>query len=159
MAPNILKMWKQVSPYPLGKHVASLAFGLYAPYFLNLRALITDMQIGHAEVVMKQRWAVQNHIKTVHAIAVCNLIEMTMGIVATTTIPKHLRWLPKGMDVNYLKKSSGTLTCTSTVDPKTIFTLPAYPGDVSIPVEVRNANGDLVTSATVRLWISENKPK
>jgi hypothetical protein len=30
---------------------------------------------------MKQRWSVQNHIKTVHAIAVCNLVEMAMGLV------------------------------------------------------------------------------
>lgn len=48
---------------------------------------------------MPQRWSVQNHIKTVHAIAVCNLIEMTMGLIAEATIPSHLRWLPMGMDV------------------------------------------------------------
>lgn len=98
---------------------------------------------------MKQRWGVQNHIATVHAIAVCNLIEMTMGIVAECTIPSHLRWLPKGMDVNYLKKATGTLTASSTVDPATIFELEKYPGDVSIPVVVKNVEGVTVTSADV----------
>jgi hypothetical protein len=45
---------------------------------------------------MTQRWSVQNHIKTVHAIAVCNLVEMSMGLVAEASIPAHLRWLPMG---------------------------------------------------------------
>lgn len=49
-----------------------------------------------ASVTMKQRWGVQNHIKTVHAIAVCNLVEMAMGLVAEASIPDHLRWLPMG---------------------------------------------------------------
>lgn len=39
------------------------------------------MDLGIAEVSLKQRWSVQNHIKTVHAIAVCNLVEMAMGLV------------------------------------------------------------------------------
>ncbi|RYG63545.1 DUF4442 domain-containing protein [archaeon] len=49
-----------------------------------------------ASVTMNQRWGVQNHIKTVHAIAVCNLVEMAMGLVAESSIPDHLRWLPMG---------------------------------------------------------------
>jgi hypothetical protein len=76
---------------------------------------------------MKQRWSVQNHIKTVHAIAVCNLVEMNMGLVAEATIPDNLRWIPKGMDVQYLKKATGKLIATTDVDPLKIFELRQYP--------------------------------
>ena len=148
---DILKIYKALSPYPFGKRIVSILFGLNAPYFLNLRPLITEMKKGHCEVVMHQRWAVQNHIKTVHAIAVCNLIELTMGIVAHVTIPNNLRWIPKGMDVNYLKKATGTLTGVAKVGPDKIFSLPSYPGDVTIPVEVRDAHGIFVTSANVSI--------
>ncbi len=103
-----------------------------------------------ANVSMKQRWAVQNHIKTVHAIAVCNLVEMTMGLIAEASIPTELRWLPMGMDVKYLKKATGKLTGTSEIDPNTFFNLPAYPGEVSVPVDVKNEEGVLVTKAHVR---------
>ena len=98
---------------------------------------------------MNQRWYVQNHIKTVHAIAVCNLVEMTMGIIAEATIPKDLRWLPMGMNVDYLKKATGKLTATSQIDPETFFKLEKYPGEVKVPVEVKNAEGVLVTKADV----------
>eukprot|EP00981_Chlorochromonas_danica_P015698 scaffold14366_cov208-Ochromonas_danica.AAC.4 len=112
------------------------------------------MKPGYAAITMKQRWSVQNHIKTIHAIAVCNLAEMTMGLVAESTIPDHLRWLPMGMDVDYLKKASGQLTATSKVDPETFFNLPSYPEQVKVPIEVHNAEGVLVTKADIRLWIS-----
>ncbi len=101
---------------------------------------------------MKQRWAVQNHIKTVHAIAVCNLVEMAMGLVAEATIPSDLRWLPMGMDVAYKKKATGKLTATTNLDPATFFTLPSYPGEVRVPVDVTNAEGVVVTTAQVRMF-------
>jgi hypothetical protein len=98
---------------------------------------------------MKQRFRVENHIKTVHAIAVCNLVEMAMGLVAEATIPNHLRWLPMGMDVNYKKKATGQLTATTTIDPASFFTLEKYPGMVKVPVIVSNAEGVEVTTAEV----------
>ena len=98
---------------------------------------------------MKQRWSVQNHIQTVHAIAVCNLVEMTMGLVAEASIPAHLRWLPMGMDVNYKKKATGKLTGTSTIDAKSFFILEKYPGMVKVPVIVKNEEGVEVTTAEV----------
>ena len=103
---------------------------------------------------MNQRWGVQNHIKSVHAIAVCNLVEMSMGLVAESTIPAHLRWLPMGMDVTYKKKATGKLTATSTIDANTFFTLEKYPGMVKVPVIVTNADGVEVTSAEVLQIIS-----
>jgi hypothetical protein len=100
-----------------------------------------------ASVSLKQKWYLQNHIKTVHAIAVCNLVEMAMGLVAEATIPSHLRWLPMGMDVNYKKKATGRLTAVSNIDPETFFKLDKYPGMVKVPVIVSNAEGVEVTTA------------
>jgi hypothetical protein len=108
---------------------------------------------------MKQRWAVQNHIKTVHAIAVCNLVEMAMGLVAESSIPSHLRWLPMGMNVDYKKKATGKLTAETNIDHNTFFNLEKYPGPVHVPVVVKNEIGDIVTEAQVKLWISKKPEK
>lgn len=165
-------LYNKLVKYPFGREIFSFLFCTQAPYFLGIRPLVQDMKPGFgttffihmalesclmnilysivASVSMKQRWGVQNHIKTVHAIAVCNLVEMTMGIVAEATIPPHLRWLPMGMDVSYLKKATGRLEATSTIDPATFFELPKYPGEVKVPVDVKNAEGVLVTKAEVR---------
>ncbi len=105
-----------------------------------------------ASVSMKQRWCAQNHIKTVHAIAVCNLVEMSMGLVTEATIPDHLRWIPMGMYVSYKKKATGRLTATSTINANTFFTLKTYPGMVKVPVTVINADGVTVTTAEVHAF-------
>ena len=54
-----------------------------------------------------------------------------------------------GMDVDYVKKDTGKLTATSSIDPATFFSLDEYPGLVDVPVEVKNADGVLVTKAKV----------
>lgn len=149
MGLELLKLYNNLVKYPFGKQIFSIAFSYAAPYFRTIKPSVLDVRPGHASVSMPHRWSVQNHIKSVHAIAVCNLVEMTMGIVAETTIPKNLRWIPKGMDIDYLKRADGTLTATANVDPDTIFKLDKYPGDVSIPVDVTNEKGVVVTSATV----------
>eukprot|EP01032_Pedospumella_encystans_P021510 gene21510-24397_t len=118
-----------------------------SPYFFTIRPSVNDMKSGYSSVSMKQRWGVQNHIKTVHAIAVCNLVEMSMGLVTEATIPDHLRWIPMGIDVSYKKKATGRLTATSTIDANTFFTLKTYPGMVKVPVTVVNEDGTVVTTA------------
>lgn len=71
-----------------------------------------------------------------------------MGLVAEASIPPHLRWLPKGMQIDYLKKCVGELTATANI-PDNFFELPNYPGDVYVPVDVKNTEGVVVTSAKV----------
>jgi hypothetical protein len=96
-----------------------------------------------------------NSTKTNLQQAVCNLVEMTMGLVAEASIPPDLRWLPMGMNISYVKKATGQLTAKSTIDPATFFNLSIYPGEVKVPVEVTNIEGLVVTTADVRLWISK----
>ena len=75
------------------------------------------------------------------------------------TLPSHLRWIPRGMQVNYIAKATGTLTATSEIDPDTFFKLDKYPGNVKVPVIVTNDEGKEVVTADVELYISEKPPK
>ena len=158
---NVMGLYNkcQTLPFGIGKRIFSLSFGIFAPYFLSIRPSVEDLAPGRAVVSMKQRWAVQNHIKTVHAIAVCNLVEMAMGLVAESSIPSHLRWLPMGMNVDYKKKATGKLTAETNIDHNTFFNLEKYPGPVHVPVVVKNEIGDIVTEAQVKLWISKKPEK
>jgi hypothetical protein len=53
-----------------------------------------------------------------------------------------------GMNVDYLKKAEGTLTATTNIEEK-LFLLDKYPGKISVPVDVTNVKGDVVTKASV----------
>ena len=110
---------------------------------------------------MPHRIMSSNHIGTQHAIACCNLVEMNMGCVVEATIPSHLRWIPRGMNVQYLAKATGTLTATSTLgeknNPQSAFLLDKYPGNIDVPIIVTDKQGVEVVKATIQLYISEKK--
>lgn len=156
---NVNKVFNKLAAYPFGKTIFNWAFCFKAPYFMTIFPSVNDIKPGYVSVSLKQKWILQNHIKTVHAIAVCNLVELAMGLVAESSIPNDLRWLPMGMDVEYKKKATGKLTATSTIDPDTFFKLNTYPGGVGVPVEVKNEEGIVVTTAIVKLWISKKPIK
>ena len=92
---------------------------------------------NHAELVIRDRRGVHNHLGTVHAIALCNGLEAAMGALAEATIPADKRWIPKGMEVAYTAKATGDVTCIAETDPEQWTS-----DDPDLPVRVRGALDD-----------------
>ena len=69
---TVLSLWKRLTPLPLGKRLFSRIVCFKAPYFGSIRPVFEELQSGYGVVRLKNRRAVQNHIGTVHAIAMCN---------------------------------------------------------------------------------------
>src|SRR5688572_21422350 len=118
---SVLTMWHKARSFPvvgpaLGARAFSTAFALRAPYFASIRPRFTVIEPNHAELVIRDRRRVHNHIGTVHAIALCNGLEAAMGALAEATIPADKRWIPKGMEVAYTAKANGDITCIAETD-------------------------------------------
>ncbi|GAB2610156.1 hotdog fold domain-containing protein [Kribbella endophytica] len=153
MATQVLAMWERLRTVPGGPRIFSFAFSRRAPYFGSIRPRFVQVSPNFASLVLPKRRAVQNHIGTVHAIAVCNGLEAAMGALAEATVPTGKRWLPKGMDVAYLAKSTSDLTCTAETDP-TAWT--AGP-DVPVRVKATRTDGTVVVEGTINLWVTDKK--
>ncbi|MGB1298681.1 MAG: hotdog fold domain-containing protein [Psychrobium sp.] len=149
---KILKLYERVSNWPAGQWLFSRMIGFKAPYFNSIDARIITLKANHCECVIKKKRSVHNHIKTVHAIAVCNGLELAMGMMAEASIPKHLRWLPKGMDVNYVAKAGTDIRCVAKV-PEEAW----QPGDLLVEVTAFDANDVEVVNGHIKLWVSEKK--
>jgi len=143
------RAYQTLRRFPAGAWLFSRMVCLKAPYFASIKPRVTLMQPGRAEVVIRQRRAVQNHIGTVHAIACCNACEMAMGMLAEATIPDHLRWLPKAMTVKYLKKASGELRAIASLAADGFIE-----GEVVIPVDVYDTTGNTVVHADITLHVT-----
>ena len=87
-----------------------------APYFATIAPRFLTLEPGRCEVRMRDRRRVHNHIGTVHAIALCNLAELSAGVMAEATLPAGMRWIPKGMTVEYLGKATGSMHAVATPD-------------------------------------------
>ena len=93
---QVLSMWQKASGVPVigpvvGKRVFSFAFAQKAPYFGTIRPRFTEIRPNYAELVIPKRRGVHNHLKTVHAIALCNGLEAAMGALAEVSIPSDRR--------------------------------------------------------------------
>jgi acyl-coenzyme A thioesterase PaaI-like protein len=149
---NVLDLYDRVSRLPQGRMLFSRMFALKAPYFATVRPRFTELRPNHVELTIKKRRRVQNHIGTVHVIAICNGLEAAMGALAEASIPQHKRWIPKGMEVNYTAKATSDITCIAESDPG------AWTGDdPDVPVRVRGVrdDGTVVVEGMIRLWVTE----
>ena len=153
---NVADLYKKSTAIPLvGDRLFSIAFAQKAPYFWSIRPRFTVIEPNHAELVIPKRRAVQNHLGTVHAIALCNGLEAAMGALAEATIPSHKRWIPKGMEVSYTAKATTDITCIAETDPAQWTS-----DDPDLPVRVKGVrkDGTVVIEGEIRLYVTD-KPK
>jgi acyl-coenzyme A thioesterase PaaI-like protein len=153
---DVLDMWKRTTAVPQGRRVFSAAFSRRAPYFASVKPLFIDIRPNYAELSIKKRRSVQNHIGTVHAIALCNGLEAAMGALAEASIPKDKRWIPKGMDISYTAKADSDIRCIAETDPE------QWEGDdPDLPVRVRGVrrDGTVVIEGVIKLWVTPKPVK
>lgn len=150
---QVLGLWERLRVVPGGERVFSWGFTWKAPYFRSVRPRFVQVSPNYAALRLPKRRAVLNHIGTVHAIAVCNGLEAAMGALAEATIPAGKRWLPKGMEVAYLAKSTSGLTCSAETDPGSWTAGPEVP----VQVKATRDDGTVVVEGTIHLWVTDKK--
>lgn len=153
MANPVLSAWKKASAAPGGKWLFSRMLCFKAPYFSSINPTFEALEPGRAEVSIRKRRAVLNHIGTVHAIAMCNMAELAGGTMTEATIPGTHRWIPKGMTVEYLKKATTDLAAVAQKE----FDFGETAGEQVVPVEVHDTNGETVLRAEITMWVSPKK--
>ncbi|NPC97407.1 hotdog fold domain-containing protein [Nocardioides sp. zg-DK7169] len=152
---QVLALWRKTSSIPVvGTRVFSVLFSQKAPYFATVRPRFTVLEPNRAELVVRSRRGVHNHLGTVHAIALCNGLEAAMGALAEASVPADRRWIPKGMEVAYTAKATGDVTCIAETDPEQ-WTADAP--DLPVRVHGRLADGTVVIEGVIRLWVTPRR--
>ena len=152
MATRIVTLYRRLSRWPAGRWLFSRAVCLKAPYFATIAPTVTVLEPGRCEVRMRDRRRVRNHIGTVHAIALCNMAELAGGLVTDASLPSGMRWIPKGMTVQYLKKAAGTQRGVATPLVPIVAADAGY--ELPVNVDVSDAAGERVFNAVVTMWLS-----
>jgi uncharacterized protein (TIGR00369 family) len=148
-----LDLCRRCERLPFGKAVFSRAIGWKAPYFATIRPRFEELRPGFSRVSMRKRRAVTNHIGTVHAIAMCNLAELAAGTMTEITVPAAMRWLPKAMAVEYLRKAESDVEARASVGD-----IAEGPGrEVPVAVEITDRAGQAVCRAVITMWVSPRK--
>jgi acyl-coenzyme A thioesterase PaaI-like protein len=149
----IREAWDRLHRIPGGKRLFTKAIGMAAPYTATIGANVEVLRRGHAEVTLKDRRAVRNHLDCVHAIALTNLAELAGNVAVAYALPDDARFIVAGLSIEYLKKARGTIRAV--VDAPTPQTSERREYDV--PVRMLDASGAEVARATLRTLVGPKR--
>ncbi|WP_430391340.1 hotdog fold domain-containing protein [Dyella sp. 20L07] len=147
-----LSLYRRLVSLPAGRWLYSRLICFKAPYFATIAPRFVTLEPGRCAVDIRDRRRVHNHIGTVHAIALCNVAELTAGMMTDVTIPSSMRWIPKGMTVEYLAKAVGTMHAEATPERAAVESSSGY--EWPALVSVRDGAGQEVFRARISMWVS-----
>lgn len=154
-AERILGMWNRFEKRPGGKWLFSKLMGRIVPYTGSMGARVEALRPGFAKVTLRDRRKVRNHLRSVHAIALANIGELTTGLAVLTALPPGMRGILRGLSVTYEKKARGLLTATCQSERFA----PTENTEVQIEASVKDAAGDVVAVVTATWVIGPERVK
>lgn len=151
LAPTFARMKR----WPLGRWLFARVVCWRAPYFATIAPRFLVLKPDRCEVEISDRRRLHNHLGTVHAIALCNLAELAGGMMMEAGTPRGMRWIPRGMAVEYLKKAAGTMHAVAT--PLAAIETREAGYEVPMDVEIRDPADAPVFRARIAMWVSPRR--
>ncbi len=139
---QVLQAFQQAGREQFSKMVCQMA-----PYFSTINPEFIDLKPGYSEARIAKVRAIENHIGTVHAIAMCNAAELVAGTLTDATLPAGMRWIPKGMTVEYLAKAKTDIRAVATAEGVDF----SEAGDKVVAVDIFDTAGTRVFHADITM--------
>lgn len=149
----MLARWNSLKSKPFGREIFSFLAGKFVPYTGSIKAKVTHLEPGYAEISMKERKKLRNHLNSIHAIALANLAEYAGNLALLAGLPDDARFIVKSFEIEYVKKARGIITAKS--KPGIIHNNEekAYPVEVTLYDE----SGDVVTICQLQTLVGPKK--
>ena len=139
------KVYAQVDklPTPLKTRAFTLLFGRAVKYFKTSGLKFEWIEPNHSIVVIKNRPYVQNHIGTVHAVAMIMIAESATGALVGLNVPANAIPVIKRMEVEFQRRTQGAMRAEARLSTDQVGQIRAEAkGELLVPVRVTDESGE-----------------
>ncbi len=144
VSPSSLRStWEVLKKAPGGGVLMGRLIGRMAPYTGTIRPEILALAPGYAKVRMNDTPRVRNHLRSVHAIALMNLGEVSTGTAMLVSVPDGSRAIITKLSMSYLKKARGPITAECSCELPSSTERREY----TVSADLKNEAGDIVAKA------------
>jgi uncharacterized protein (TIGR00369 family) len=151
---NVVRLaWDRLHRLPGGSRLFTRFVGEAAPYTGTMGAHVVELREGYCRVQLPDRHRVRNHLRSIHAIALCNLAELTANAAMAYSLPDDARFIVAGLSIEYLKKARGMIEgeCRCAVPES------AARVEYEVAVTMRDQHGEIVARAVLRTLVGPKK--
>lgn len=145
---TLRRAWSVLRHAPGGGVLMGQLLGNLAPYTGTIRPEVLSLEEGYTRVRMRDRRAVRNHLRSVHAIALMNLGEVATGVAMMSSLPEGLRGIITHLEMDYLKKARGPITA----ECRAPVAAPNERREYDVQADLTDESGQLVARARAR-WL------
>jgi len=137
----------------------SFAFGIKVPFMSTAGVKIDVLEEQRVELSLKNKRKAQNHLKQVHASAMCLLAETATGLVVGWNLPDGSLPLMKSMKLDFVKRSTGDFKAVATLSDDQLEMIRNSPkGEVVVTVELTDKkNIEPVLCEMTWAWIPKKR--
>jgi acyl-coenzyme A thioesterase PaaI-like protein len=152
MGPSALirEGWQKLHGWPGGSRLFDRVLGAAIPYTGALGAEVVTLERGFARVRLRERRGVRNHLRSIHAIALANLAELTGNLALAYSLPDSSRFIVTGLSIEYKKKARGVVEATCRCDPPSTIHRQEY----ELQVAIRDSADAIVSTALIKTLVS-----
>ena len=153
IGPQLRHYWQKCSGLPFGKTLFSKLLGFMVPYTGTIGARVEHLEPGHGKVSLRMRRKVSNHLRSVHAIALINMAEMSTGLSLLNSLPDNTRGILTGIQMQYFKKARGLLMAECYCDIPTTN----QEQEMNISADIKDEAGEVVATGKATWLIGPEK--
>jgi acyl-coenzyme A thioesterase PaaI-like protein len=143
---KMLSAWRSLSKLPAGSWLFTQMIKRMVPYTGSVDPRVEVLEPGFARISITQKRKLEQHLGSIHAIALMNVAEFASGAAMMTALPPGYRGIVTKISIEYFKKARGTVTAESRPQLPDL----SVEGEYDFISEVKDATGDVVAKATVR---------
>ena len=145
----VMEKWNRAKKSSFGRWLFSRGVGRFAPYTGTIGARVEELEPGRSLATMRDRKAVRNHLNSVHAVALTNLIELTGSLSIIASLPPETRMIPVRLETDFIKKGRGLMTA----EANCIIPSSNEKAELPATVVIRDDAGDEVARGRVTVVI------